>query len=386
MQPADAVLRFIENIGRHREAEFWLALFRAQAKERFATLMIEAPVMQHAFDAVVLDLRFLARLELTPVVCLGVYDAQDAEQHAALLHHALEHAGVKAHLYPMSSNPHVNHDAIIDATRAGIIPIIPFSANTGSTVDARFDRLGELLCSLQSRKLIFVNQNGAIQQDGTPVANINLTSSEYDHFIQRDDLTQRENILLEQSRRLVLDVVPHKLLISVVSPLDVLRELFTVKGAGTMLRRGAVVHVKNNYADINLDRLRDLITHSFGRPPRPDFFERPISRIYLDENYRGAALMIDTELGGYLTKFVVDRQAQGEGIGRDLWAMVTADYPTFFWRARPSNPINAWYLQEADGYTRLPVWQVFWKGMEIDKLPAAIHYAIERPDDMGSGD
>jgi hypothetical protein len=37
MRPGDAVQRFIESIGQHSEATFWLNLFRAEAKERFAS-------------------------------------------------------------------------------------------------------------------------------------------------------------------------------------------------------------------------------------------------------------------------------------------------------------------------------------------------------------
>jgi acetylglutamate kinase len=129
-------------------------------------------------------------------------------------------------------------------------------------------------------------------------------------------------------------------------------------------------------------RLGALIASSFGRAPKGELFERPVSRIYLEEGYRGAALVIDTALGGYLTKFAVDREAQGEGMGRDLWEHLIVDYPTLFWRARPDNPINTWYARQADGLHRVGGWHLFWKGLSTQRIPEAIAFALAQPVDL----
>ena len=71
MDAAEAVLRFLESTNRRGEAEVYLQLFRAEAKERFACIAVNAQVAKVALDAVIVDLRFLATLGLTPVVVLG---------------------------------------------------------------------------------------------------------------------------------------------------------------------------------------------------------------------------------------------------------------------------------------------------------------------------
>src|SRR5215471_12748832 len=73
-ETSDAILRFLDSIGRRSEAEFYLALFRAESKESFATLAVESAVLRHAFEAVLLDLRFLHGLGLVPVVVLGLWN------------------------------------------------------------------------------------------------------------------------------------------------------------------------------------------------------------------------------------------------------------------------------------------------------------------------
>jgi acetylglutamate kinase len=257
-----------------------------------------------------------------------------------------------------------------------VIPVLPFTGEGD-----RFAQLGAVVTELQTRKLIFVSRAGGLKQAGALVPIVNLTT-EYDALAASRELSRKQRLVVEQARRLVFELVAHKLTISVTAPLDLLRELFTVKGAGTMLRRGAVIERRGGLTELDRARLTALIASSFGRPPVDAFFERPVSRVYLEEAYRGAAVMIDTPLGAYLTKFAVEREAQGEGMGRDLWASMIADYPTVFWRARAENPIGAWYAKQCDGMMRFADWHVFWRGLPPERIPHTIAYALAAPVDI----
>ena len=110
--------------------------------------------------------------------------------------------------------------------------------------------------------------------------------------------------------------------VAVTSSLLLLRELFTIRGAGTLIKRGSTIVVKYGLAEVDAERLSALLTSSFGRELEPAFFDRDMGRAYIEESYRGVALVRETPLGGYLCKLAVDREAQGEGLGRDLWQLV----------------------------------------------------------------
>jgi acetylglutamate synthase len=84
----------------------------------------------------------------------------------------------------------------------------------------------------------------------------------------------------------------------------------------------------------------------------------------------------------YLTKFAVERQAQGEGIGGELWSLLARDFPRFFWRSRAVNQINSWYAKQCDGFARAPEWHVFWRGIEPATIEPAIRYALGLPSDF----
>src|ERR1700761_7838049 len=148
MDPADVVLRFLESVGSRREADFYLALFRAGEPERFAAISVDANVARHAAEAVTLDLRFLASLGLYPVVVLGLFESTEAMEQAVRLGRRLERAGVKA-LLVGAHEPDVIERAQA-ATRAQTIPIVTFAVGA----EARFETLTALVAALRTRKLI----------------------------------------------------------------------------------------------------------------------------------------------------------------------------------------------------------------------------------------
>ncbi len=372
---ADVVLRFLESVGRRAEAEFYVQLFRSEPKEQFGAIAVDANVARYAFEAVVLPLRFLAGLGLSPVVVLGTFAPADAPEHAARLLRRLNREGVSAAVVPPN-----DRDAVVRACREGTLPIIVLKADAGATVDERVDRLGALLAALQSRKLIFLHRPGGLRAGGALIPMVNLTS-DVPGLLASRDLTRKERAMVQQSQRLVA-AASRRLVVTITSPLNLLRELFTVKGAGTMLRRGAAVSRHDGYEGVDTARLRALIASSFGREPSDAFFARPVLRVYLEESYRGCAIVADSPFGPYLTKFATDREARGEGIARDLWDAMQADSSAVFWRARSSNPINEWYTKLSDGLVKTPEWWVFWKGIALDRVPEAVGFALSQPVDL----
>ena len=54
--------------------------------------------------------------------------------------------------------------------------------------------------------------------------------------------------------------------------------------------------------------------------------------------------------------------------------------PKLFWRARPDNPVNDFYFDEADGCIKGERWNVFWYGLDgFDEIRAAVEHCRERP-------
>ena len=392
---AEAVLTFLESVGRRSEAELYLELFRRLPKESFAIIAAEAPVMRQALGSLVEQLRFLSELGLVAPVVLGLFEPGSAATGAARLARRLPTVGLEP----------VVHDAgeedLVEQLRAELgsekVPLVRFQPGDCDGVAGRFARVGALCRELDSKKLVFLRRRGGLGPHGERrielpgahvlgahgggISVINLRTDAAP-LLGSKLLAQRDRVLLARVRDLLMAPDAARVLVSVTSPLNLLRELFTVRGAGTLVKRGSAVDRFGSYAELDVPRLRALLEASFGRRAREDFFEREPLAIYVEQGYRAAAILEPSPVAPFLTKFAVEPLAQGEGMGRDLWQAMERDFPRVFWRARPDNPIASWYINECDGMLRLPRWQVFWRGLAPEDIPRAVAEAEARPEDF----
>lgn len=383
LAPQDVVLRFLESTGRPSEARLYLNLFQAHPREQFAAIAIDANVMDVAAAAVAQDLRFLAALDLFPTVVLGIFQPADAAANARRLRGHLEAEGVRVEVLQARSPDLASR--VTECAAAGAVPAVAFGPVESEGPGDRLEQLGKLLEQLEARKLLFLHRPGGLRQGGLLVPIVNLTT-DLPALLSSKELSRKEALIVEHAKRLCERAAPPALTVAVTSPLNLLQELFTVKGAGTLLRRGARIARHRGWEGVDVLRLRELLASSFGRGPGDEFFARTPGLVYLDEEYRGCAIVLQTALGCYLTKFAVSQEAQGEGIARDLWDALVADSPLVFWRARPANPISHWYVKLCDGLARMPEWTVFWKGVRPDAISAVIQWAVSQPVDIPSGE
>ncbi len=379
LAPQEVVLRFLESTGRPSEARLYVDLFRARPREEFAAIAVDGHVMADAASGVAQDLRFLAALDLFPTVVLGLFQPADAADQARSLARRLEAEGVRFDVLPAASAGLAGR--LTACARGGSVPVLVFDPADAESPADRLDRLGALLRELRTRKLLFLHRPGGLRQGGVLVPIVNLTV-DADALLASRELSRKETFILEHARRLCGEAAPPSFTVAVTSPLNLLRELFTVKGAGTLLRRGARITRYEGWSGVDLPRLRSLLASSFRRPPAESFFRRTPRSVYLEEAYRGCAILESTSLGAYLTKFAVSAEAQGEGIARDLWDALSAETPVVFWRARPSNPIGDWYAKLGDGLLRLPDWTVYWKGVPHASIPAVVDWTLAQPVDI----
>lgn len=373
MDAADAVLRFLHNVGPGTDAEFYLRLFRSRPPESFAAIVVGAEAIESAADSVAVDLRLLRSLDLTPSVILGLRTPEGAPARAQRLAELLATSGVETRTL-IDATP----AEVATAARAGAIPLLVFARGDAGE---RLRRLGALLTAHGTHKLILLRPKGGLRVGGERASVLNL-GPRLDAWAARAELDPVERELVDAARRLIFDLVPHRLLVTLTSPLDLLRELFTVKGAGTLLRRGAAIVCHEGYAGVDRERLKDLFHSAFDRVPSDAFFARPLRHAFVEAEYRGAALVADATPASYLTKFAVTRDAQGEGIGQDLWNAIEAEHPTLVWRARRGNPIRSWYERQCQGRVETDAWTVYCKGLSPRAIPDAVEFALAQPDDF----
>lgn len=397
----ELVLTVLESVARPRDAEFYLKLFRELPRRSFALIAAEADVLESGVSSVVSPIRFLNQLELFPVVAANLFPQGTSETQGssfpARLVRELEQSGVSARA--LNGDSAYLADQVGLALDEGTVPVIDF----GRAAD-RIASLEQLLNQLQTRKMALLRAAGGLgpkerglirlgdshqlllSDRGISVINLR---SDFQLLEQGAVLDDDERNLLRLVKRLQ-DACP-RLSTSITSPLNLLSELFSVKGAGTLVKTGSTISRFERYTEIDPLRLGELLERTFTRNLRPEFWNRPILHVYVEHEYRGAAIVQPgpAALGNvaFLTKFAVDRAAQGEGMGRDLWEAVTRDYPSLYWRSRVENPVLPWYQAQCEGMQRELApsgaeWQVFWRGVATNNLSAVISDAVNRPVDF----
>jgi len=429
VQTRQTIVRLLSSMGSAKEIDQYLRRFAQLDAERFAVVKVGGAVLRDDLDALSSSLAFLQDVGLTPIVVHGAGPQVDGERGAAgytrqtvdglrfttpeslaivrrgmqaqnlRLAEALQEAGARS----TSIVSGVFESALIDRERLGLVgrvqrvelaPIkaslrvgsIPVIASLGETVDGQIVNVNadyaanELVRELQPYKIVFLTGTGGLLDgDGNVIDSINL-STEYEHLVAQPWLTGGMRLKIEQIRDL-LDGLPLASSVSITRPSELAKELFTHRGSGTLVRRGERVLRATSWDELDTVRLRGLIESAFGRRLLPDYFERKsLHRAYVSENYR-AAVVITMENGmPYLDKFAVLDDAQGEGLGRAVWQVMRDETPTLFWRSRTGNPVNGFYMAEADGCIRRGPWQVFWYGID-DLAPVAscVDYCASHP-------
>ena len=354
MRASEIVNRFLTSIGRPTEARYYLDLFRSESAERFALIDV-SPDLTGDSGALAVDLDLLASLDLIPTVACKSPEEQQR---------------IVAAVSASAAAAELTNAAQL--ARDGTLPVV---------VRSDLADLVNLTAELGVAKVVFLTAASGLQPVGKPVRlEIDLHCDYHDLLLL---LPPDQAQILADARRLV-EATARRLTVAVTSPLDLLRELFTTRGAGTLIRCGARVHRIEKLSELDRDAFHQLLTSSFGREPLPTFYLREPQALYIADDYRGAAVIEERGLCAYLSKFAVDVGARGAGIGGDLWRRLSAEYPRLLWRSRPENPINPWYQSQCDGLIRREHWHIFWRGLQPAEISEAIVVAEEATEDFAT--
>lgn len=422
------IVRLLSNISSTREIQLYLDRFSQVDAERFAVVKVGGAVLRDNLDDLVSSLGFLQQVGLTPLVIHGAGPQLDTElasegietrivdglrytspeglavvrrvfhRQNLLLVEALQAADVGA----TSIATGVFECEILDEERYGLVGkvvrihteamraaidvgSIPVVASLGETIAGQIVNVNadwganELVKKIQPYKIIFLTGTGGLlDADGQLIDSISLVN-DYETLMSRPWVHSGMRVKLEQINDLMMSLPPSSSL-SITSPGDMAKELFTHRGSGTLVRRGERIFTYASWDDVDRQRFAALVESAFGRPLVEDYFERTRPhRIYLSEHYR-AAIVLTVENGlTYMDKFVVEEDVRGEGLGRGIWRKVRGENPQLFWRSRAANPANEFYFGYADGAVKEGPWIVFWYGIpDWEKRALAVSHAAER--------
>ncbi len=408
------VHELLEQLGSSKEARQYLKEFSSASQARFAVVKVGGGILRDHLDELTSALAFLHRLGLIPVVLHGagpqldkaLADADIETQRCDGLRvttkavmsvarpliyrenlslvEGLEARGVRARsiqhgvflcshldtqrLGLVGQVEQVELHAVESAVRSGAVPVLTClgESSSGQVLNINADvATRELVWTLRPHKVIFLSPTGGLlDRQGRVISAVSL-SNDYATLMQQPWVHSGMRLKLQQINEM-LQRLPDKTSVSITSASQLTRELFTYRGAGTLVRKGEAIEVFHNPDANTLGRVRKLVEESFARSLQDDWFKHlddPL--VLLSETGRAAAVIVRGVDGlPYLDKFSVTSEAQGEGLGAAMWQVIKARFPAFYWRSRNTNPITPWYFQQADSSNRSDLWVVFTSGIE----------------------
>ena len=350
---------FLDSIGRRDEYEFYLKKFQSEHSACFALLCPDLGSLEAGVEVLAFDLHFLLRLELVPAILL-------CGEHADQMREALISEPI-FEFYPLENG---DPQAFIQSAKLNDkVPVLVTPAELEFT-------LMQLVPEVAGR-VHFIRASGGIKSDSGE-----LQPYLYTHKQNPVTLEKLEFDYLDLGGKL-LDARPG-IHLSVTSPINLLQEIFTVKGSGTLFRKGSSIEHRLGLIGVDRARLANLLEASFGKKLAGETFFENVADSYLEAEYRGAVLLENHPAGLYLSKFAVGREARGEGLALELWREVCENHSALFWRSNASNLFNSWYRQQADGYHRVGKWQIFWRGIPVSEISSIIEYCTARGEDFRS--
>ncbi len=374
MSVRETVLQSLSAVGAQHEAKFYADLFARQDAETFAMIVLDPRCLKNPLlEALIAALRILSNLQLSPTLVVGALEdgRTSAKFQAQRLSRDLDKSGVRATKLNTASYGLIKE--VQKASRGGKMPILEMTDRRGKM------NLSALVKALQPNKIIFLQPSGGLIKDGTRCANLTIAS--LPDFMQSQSFSAGQIRFLDCVLELEKSAQARRSYV-IASPLNLLGELFTTRGTGTLIRRAVQFKTGKSFKSFSKPELTRALETAFEKRLKPTFFDTPLYAGFVEGDYRGGALFKEQAGLPYLSKFFVTREARGDGIARDIWETACEAVPSFLWRSRMGNPFNAWYMRKCDGMQRSGDWRIFWKGLDATDIGDAIAAAAAAPDDF----
>lgn len=424
------IVELLSQMGSSREARQYLQRFSSVDSVQFAVIKVGGGILADELDELVSALAFLRHAGLYPITVHGAgpqlnQALRDAGVESEIrnglrvttpevmrvvrpiiyqenlkLVEALEARGVRARgvvhgvfgcelLDPeqyglVGEVKDVHLDGVHAALKSHALPIIAClgESDSGQVLNINADTAARALVNaIEPYKIIYLTPTGGmLDAEGRVVNAINL-ETDYERLMASDWVHSGMRLKLQEIKSL-LDGLPASASVSITSAQHLTKELFTHRGAGTLIRKGERIHTCDQLNSGQQIRLQHLIERCFGRDLVDDYFEQmPLQHLLYADSWHAAAVIqrgyADTP---YMDKFVVTPEAQGEGVGAALWQQIRSQYPTLYWRSRVDNPINGWYLQQAQRVLRGDRWLAFSYGVDDPQMAEqCLQEALTRP-------
>jgi acetylglutamate kinase len=433
----NVVNQVLSQLGNNREARYYLRQFSGSESLNFAVIKVGGAVLEEDTEALSAALAFLRNLGLMPIILHGAGPQLDEALSSANIQtekkqglrvttpevmevarpviyranrrlvRALEEQGIRSQgiqhgvfecdyldqndLGLVGEVKKVELEGISDVIKSGVLPVVAClgESPTGQVMNINADIAArELVWAVRPTKIIFLTGTGGLlDESGRVISSISL-HNDFEYLKQQDWVHSGMLLKLDQIRQM-LSGLPDSASVSITSVENLARELFTHRGAGTLIRAGEAVIEEPDVNGELRPIVQKLLEQSFSRTLPNDYFRNLPVDFILRSQSNGAIAIVLKGVDGlpYLDKFAVTPEAQGAGLGAAVWQALINRCPSLYWRSRTSNPLTQWYFEQASSSFSTDQWVSFSFGIDdFDQLKRCRDDSFGRSDSWLDGD
>ena len=307
------ITQLLDQVSSRQEIEQYLKRFQTVSSQRFAVIKVGGAILSEHLDSLSASLSFLYNVNLYPVIVHGagpqlnkviensgvepqfidgirvtdpktmaIARSMFLEENLKLVE-ALEDRGVRAR--PITSGvftadfldkekwglvgkiTKVDQRPIEAAINAQALPVLTSMAETpsGQVLNVNADvAAGELARELKPLKIVYLSEKGGLEDGDTKetISAINL-DEEYDDLMQKWWCRFGTKLKIVEVKKLLEDL-PRTSSVAIIHPEGLQRELFTDKGAGTLIRRGNRITSATSLSDPHMKDLKEVLLRDSG--------------------------------------------------------------------------------------------------------------------------
>ncbi|KAL7788310.1 Aspartate/glutamate/uridylate kinase [Trichoderma ceciliae] len=401
----EIVSQALRSIGSKRESQQWLKLF--SSAQTFCVLKVGGAILTEHLDELCRSLLFLHELNLNPVIVHGagpqlnrlleeagvepqftegirVTDAKTLGVARKLfleenlkLTDKLDQLGVATRSLSgvfmadyldkekwgyVGKVTKVNSAAIKHSLNASYIPIMTSLAESedGRLLNVNADvAAAELARALEPLKVVYLSEKGGLfDGNGSKISQINL-DEEFDYLMSQPWCRYGTRLKIKEIKEL-LDTLPQSSSVTIIHPSDLLKELFTNSGAGTLIRRGDKIQKVSSLSGFqDLNKVKETLAGDYKDSNTKATVDRFIELLsanpftaYYNDSMSCLAIVLPPSASrpiATLATLNVTKSGWLSNVAENVFLAIKKDYPSLYWIVSEADENLAWFFERSDG-------------------------------------
>ncbi len=408
----EMLVKFLEKAGENSEFKLFHSMYKSLPAGKFAVVKVSGETLEKHLDEIAEDLAFLNKLGICPIVVHGAGSTLDKmlpctkkvdgvrftskadmktvkkvfnKLSTELVGKIVEKGGNAEHIEGVfecealkgfgyaGKIKSLTLSTIEKTVEKNAVPIIsPIGKKDGVEFNINADTAAkEIIKAVQPKKFILVTETGGIlDKNNKLLPFINLSSKDAFDNISGGMLQKVKEIKEFLDSGIECAVV-------ITSAENMLKEIFTVKGSGTLVKSHAII-LSQGFNDLNKSKLKGLLEDAFGKKLAEGYFEDEAKEVLYQKDCEAVAIIKEANELPYLDKFAVAKHCQGTGLGKSLWEELDKKYSKLVWRALACNGANSFYDKQCDGFVKKGKWKVYWKGLCEKEIMQSVEAVAEK--------